>query len=608
MLRSSANLGLPRKIVVYYLLFCLVAVSWLAIGLLLTSHSVMDSRTTGACLSRLGKTAAALELEYLRSGTDKLQQVLMNSRWTSSQRSCSIVSIEGKILAHTDASLIGQPADSHQGSQLRWGNVSGTRYDDDQGRSISEYRVPLIAHEDHFGSLRIAVQQLSFWNTLTEVVRVAPMMILVPLGLIAAGAIFLARLASPLAKVDAQLRSIALERPTVDIRLHSLPANDAVSIGWNRVVDLTQRDASSGMGEDLQTRLAEVVATRGQGKLQEVLHNLSDGIAVTDLEGRITFANRAVGALLGAETTDEELDGIELEGHIVQAFGKSEDDHLFDQASVHHPTITEIDRGGEADQRILRVARLPLASDSLSGHVWSVRDVTQQKLAEKMRDQFIDVATHELRTPLSNIKAYAETLVTSDAIEVEQQKEFCNIINSEVTRLARFVDDLLSISSMEAGSICIDRQRTISARLFEEVLAKVQPLMMQKEIDFVVKLPEKMADLQLDKDKIVAVLVNMLGNAAKYTPTKGRVSLLVALDESQLQVIVQDTGMGIAPNELPKVFEKFFRSSDPRVQSETGTGLGLSLAREVVRMHGGDITVESQIDQGTTFTATIPVR
>jgi two-component system phosphate regulon sensor histidine kinase PhoR len=281
---------------------------------------------------------------------------------------------------------------------------------------------------------------------------------------------------------------------------------------------------------------------------------------------------------------------------------------VFEEAPEHRPLVTEIEREGERDQRTLRIARLPMEDDTIGGHVWSVRDVTQQKLTEKTRDQFIDVATHELRTPLSNIKAYAETLATCDGIEVEQQKEFCNIINSEVTRLARFVDDLLSISSMEAGSIAIQRQRTITAKLFDEVLAKVQPLMKKKDIEFDVHLPEKMSDLQIDKDKIVAVLVNMLGNAAKYTPEKGHVTMRVKLDEAQLQVLVEDTGVGIAPDELPKVFDKFFRSNDPRVQGETGTGLGLSLAREVVRIHGGEITVESVVEQGTTFMATIPVR
>jgi two-component system phosphate regulon sensor histidine kinase PhoR len=256
---------------------------------------------------------------------------------------------------------------------------------------------------------------------------------------------------------------------------------------------------------------------------------------------------------------------------------------------------------------VLRVSRQPVKNPRIQGQVWCLRDVTQQKLAEKMRDQFIDTATHELRTPLSNIKAYAETLVTFDKIDVEEQKEFCNIINSEVTRLARFVDDLLSISSMEMGSLNIEKQKVETARMFEEVAEKVEPLMQQKNITFAAELPEKMPDVRVDKDKFMAVLVNLLGNAAKYTPAGGSVTMRVKLDESLLQVAVEDTGVGIAAEEVPKVFEKFFRSSDPRVQNETGTGLGLSLATEVVRMHGGEITLESEINQGSTFTITVPV-
>ncbi len=575
----------------------------------MTAHKVLDSRATSACLARLGKTAAALELEYLRNGPGNFQEILQSSQWTNGLQNCSVVSLEGTVLASTDVNVVGQSAIDHKGQQLRWGNVSGIQYQEDQGQTISEYRVPLIAHEDHFGSLRISVQQLNFWSTLAEIARVAPAVILVPLGLIVAGGGLLARLTSPLAQVDSQLRRIALQRPTVDLILQPLPAKDAISIGWNRLVNALNQDRSSGTADALSSRLAEVVAAREQNGMQDILHNLPDGIAVTDGEGRITFANRAIAALLGSETTDEELAGIEFEGQLInKSSSEASRDSVFEGAAVLCPVVSEIERLGDGGgQRTLRVARLPMESENHTGHVWSVRDITQQKLTEKARDQFIDAATHELRTPLSNIKAYAETLVTCEEIEVEQQKEFCNIINSEVTRLARFVDDLLCISSMETGSIGIQRQRTISSRLFEEVLAKVQPLMKQKSIDFDVQLPEKMEDMQVDKDKIVAVLVNLLGNAAKYTPAKGRVSLRVNIDKEQLQFAVVDTGVGISAEEIPKVFDKFFRSDDPRVQEEVGTGLGLSLAREVIRMHGGEITVESQIDQGTTFMATIPI-
>jgi two-component system phosphate regulon sensor histidine kinase PhoR len=240
-------------------------------------------------------------------------------------------------------------------------------------------------------------------------------------------------------------------------------------------------------------------------------------------------------------------------------------------------------------------------------HVWMLRDVTQQKLAEEMRDQFVDTATHELRTPLANIKAYAETLALADVIDIEQQKQFLNTINSEATRLARFVDDLLSVSSMELGSLSLNKQVTDLGRMLNEVITKIQPQIDEKELTLEVVLPEKMPEPELDKDKIATVLVNLLGNAVKYTPEGGRVIFRVNVTDQDIEISVEDTGVGIAKDEVGKVFEKFFRSNDPRVQEQTGTGLGLALAQEVVRLHGGEIGVESEINKGSTFTVKLPL-
>jgi two-component system phosphate regulon sensor histidine kinase PhoR len=236
-----------------------------------------------------------------------------------------------------------------------------------------------------------------------------------------------------------------------------------------------------------------------------------------------------------------------------------------------------------------------------------MRDVTQQKLAEEMRDQFVDTATHELRTPLANIKAYAETLALADVIDIEQQKQFLNTINSEATRLARFVDDLLSVSSMELGSLSLNKQVTDLGRMLNEVLAKVRPQVAEKRLALDVVLPEKMPEPEMDKDKIATVLVNLLGNAVKYTPEGGRINFRVNITDRQIEISVEDSGVGIAEQELPKVFDKFFRSQDPRVQEQTGTGLGLALAQEVVRLHGGRITVESEINKGSTFSVLLPL-
>jgi PAS domain S-box-containing protein len=596
------NLGLPRRVVAYYLLFCMVAIAWLTAGVLITSHTVLSSRGINACLSRIGKLTSAIEVDYIRSGEENFDELVSKARTDFRASYCSIESTLGSYLAHTDPALVSKKVRQPEGSHLRWGTVSGTRFTDDTGNSLQEFRVSLIAENQPFGALRIAVREPTLGSTLSDVAELAPVAVLVPLVFVAVGAIVLARLTNPLAEVSTQLQDLAAIAPADSPTISRVATSDALSLGWNRLAGYIERLQGPAGGQNLEQRLQEATASRREGQHADILQSLTDGVAVTDMEGRITFVNRAVAALLNEDIAE----GTEIEKLLCPEDAPSELVSLLDPQLASHPAVCEIHRAGGSAERIVRVSRQPVKAGRIHGQVWCLRDVTQQKLAEKMRDQFIDTATHELRTPLSNIKAYAETMVSYDSIDIEEQKEFCNIINSEVTRLARFVDDLLSISSMEMGSLIIEKQKVETARLFEEVLVKVEPLMNQKSISFFVDLPEKMRELRLDKDKFIAVIVNLLGNAAKYTPSGGRVTLRVKLDESQLQVAVEDSGVGIATDEIPRVFEKFFRSADPRVQNETGTGLGLSLAQEVVRMHGGDITIESVLNQGSTFTVTIP--
>jgi two-component system phosphate regulon sensor histidine kinase PhoR len=236
-----------------------------------------------------------------------------------------------------------------------------------------------------------------------------------------------------------------------------------------------------------------------------------------------------------------------------------------------------------------------------------LRDVTQQKLVDEMRNQFVFSATHELRTPLTNLKALAETLVLSDQISVEDQKQFCNMINSEATRLSRFVDELLNLSQMESGAMSIVRTETDMERLLAEVIENVQPEIDRKQIAFNARMPAKLPKLQIDKDKIIAAIVNLLGNAVKYTPEEGRVDFLVKIDESRMLIEVEDSGYGISAEDLPRIFDKFFRSDDERVRKETGTGLGLAFTREVIQIHGGHITATSELGKGSRFSVSLPI-
>jgi len=428
-----------------------------------------------------------------------------------------------------------------------------------------------------------------------------------------AGAVLLNRMVRPVADIEQQLYQVATSPSLESCTWREVPSVGAAAIGWNRVV---QQKLNVGASESLQQRVRRSLDHATHGRWEVVLNNIPEGIATTDSAGRLTYTNLPMSVILGlknalpgGEAANPDYVAPVMTEQLTLRWQLPESDPLVAVENRDRPVITEITREENGQKRIVRVARYPVngSTGKQDAHVWMIRDVTQQKLAEEMRDQFVDTATHELRTPLANIKAYAETLALADLIDIEQQKQFLNTINSEASRLARFVDDLLSVSSMELGSLSLNKQVTDLTRMLNEVLAKVRPQMAEKGLTFEVAFPEKMPEPELDKDKISAVLVNLLGNAVKYTPEEGAVIFRVNATDKQIELSIKDTGVGISPEELPKVFEKFFRSQDPRVQEQTGTGLGLALAHEVVRLHGGRIEIESEINKGSTFTVLLPL-
>lgn len=608
MISRKQNLGLPRQVVAWYLFFCLAAVCWLATGLLDASHEVVRKRQAESAVSRLARSVSSMETSFQEHQWQGLDQMLAHLRSHGQFLYCSLLNTEGVAVADTRENMIGLVSLEPEGTVIEESGVWGTRVQLESGLILTEFRVPLYAGGQNFGTLVAATAQPNPLSLFGETINAAPSAVAIPFLLILGGGLLLAKLTQAAATVESQLQQLASSAPGEPVEINEVPAEDLTGLGWNRLVEAFNTTGPTPQPVPLEERIAALATDDTNDELAEALSSLSEGIALTDAEGRLRFANGALKALL--DTEEEFSSDTIFEEHLLSLVEDLDDENAFEKKTRSRHVSAEATRTVNGRPHVIRIVREPNfregSADASYGHVWLVRDVTQQKLAEKSRDRFLDAATHELRTPLANIKAYAETLASADSLEIEQQKEFCNTINSEVTRLSRFVDDLLSISSLEVGSLSVDLRPTDMKRLFDEVLDKVRPLLGQKGHKLDVRLPEKLGEMRIDKDKIMAVLVNLLGNAAKYTPRGGHIGLKVKRLEDGLQVAVEDTGVGIAPDETEKVFEKFFRSEDPRVQDETGSGLGLSLAREVARMHGGDVICESVLNEGTTFTLDLP--
>jgi two-component system phosphate regulon sensor histidine kinase PhoR len=614
MFSSKLHIRMPRRITAYFLLFGLAALVWLGFGAVYVARSVSHDRSESASLRWLGQGSDRIVLAYLRDKNTDLSLLLSEMRSQSGADYCAIVNSAGEYLAHSSSLYNGHPARDQGRTTDRWGQVVRIEYVSDTGVPVHEYRAPLEAGGTKLGTLRMAVSQPSVWSYLRIGAQFAPLAFIGPACCIAAGAVLMGRMVRPVAEIERQLLKVATSPSVESCELREVPTVGAAAMGWNRIV---RQRIEAPQGDTLRGRVRRSLEQGRYSRLDAVLNSIPEGVATTDASGVLTYTNTPMAVLLGlkealpageGESTGESIPMIE---QLTQRWTIPSDDPILAEENRDRSVVTELSREESGQRRIVRVARHPICNIGGGGrqetHVWTLRDVTQQKLAEEMRDQFVDTATHELRTPLANIKAYAETLALADVIDVEQQKQFLNTINSEATRLARFVDDLLSVSSMELGSLSLNKQVTDLGRMLNEVITKIRPQVDEKELTLEVVLPEKLPEPELDKDKIATVLVNLLGNAVKYTPEGGRVTFRVNVTDQDIEISVEDTGVGIAKDEVAKVFDKFFRSNDPRVQEQTGTGLGLALAQEVVRLHGGEIGVESEINKGSTFTVSLPL-
>jgi len=268
--------------------------------------------------------------------------------------------------------------------------------------------------------------------------------------------------------------------------------------------------------------------------------------------------------------------------------------------------VVTAEQGGSMTKGVLKYTVCPVRRDDAHLGLIAIEDITQQRVAEAAMNSFLAKAAHELRTPLTNVR-----LLVEDALERCQQDptstgKNLNVINEETQRLERTVSEILSASEIEAGSFELKADDVHVDQLLQQLKADHEPQARERKIALEFELPPKLPVLQADRDKISLVLHNLLGNALKYTLEGGRVVVTATAEKGRLSVAVADTGVGISPDERERVFEKFYRCKNPLTASVKGSGLGLAIARDVARLHGGDITVESELGRGSTFTVTLP--
>jgi PAS domain S-box-containing protein len=372
------------------------------------------------------------------------------------------------------------------------------------------------------------------------------------------------------------------------------------ALAWNKL--LAEADAVNATKVANRTREALGDRRSSPGDFEAACESLSIGMIIVDSNLCARQTNGAAAALL--QMAREQVVGAEL-SKLVQDAEVNAAVAAVAGGSGQRRTF-EVQRAEASGQTILRIQVRPTRRGDAGGVLVTFEDITQQRLADAARNTFITQATHELRAPLTNMRLCLETAIEDLDERPAAMREHLNVLNHESRRLERMVSEMLSIAEIEAGSLRLKTDDVRLNKLFEELGTDFTRMAAEKQITLKFDLPPKMPVLQGDRDKLMLSLQNLLGNAIKYTPAGGTVSVSLREEGGQLAIDVTDTGIGIRPEECGRIFERFYRAEDARVSKITGTGLGLSLAREVARLHGGDVSVQSEIDKGSIFTLTLP--
>lgn len=366
------------------------------------------------------------------------------------------------------------------------------------------------------------------------------------------------------------------------------------------------------VGRMLQEQEAEAAKSRA------ILESIADGVLVLDHNGRVLLVNPTAEELLG-------FAAVALQGeHFRHMLGLGETPIHRELAQALYTELRNRMEAPEGDEarlqastvrleagnRVLAINIAPLITTigGTPGLVAALRDVSREAEVERLKNEFISTVSHELRTPMTSIKGYTDLLFLGMAGGLtDAQRNFLQIIKSNADRLTALVNDILDISRIETGRIQLTIEQLNLAEIITQVTVAFQEQYRDKGLDLIWQAPEKLPLIRGDAARLTQVLNNLVANAWHYTPSGGSITISVQETSGFLQVDIKDTGIGIAPDDLPRIFDRFYRVDHPVVQEAEGTGLGLSIVKMFVEMLGGDIWVESELEVGTTFSFTMPL-
>ena len=403
---------------------------------------------------------------------------------------------------------------------------------------------------------------------------------------------------------------LLLEGRRDNIRLKQLnqKIKDLIAGDYSQVLDMQGNSEITNITNNLND-LSEVIRLTQENleqeskRLHSILSYMTDGVLATNRRGQITMINDMAKRQLGVESDDA------LNQNILELL-KIEDEYELRDLITQSPELMIYSQNVNGEYISLRVrfALIRRESGFISGLVAVLHDTTEQEKEERERRLFVSNVSHELRTPLTSVKSYLEAL-DEGALYEPVAPDFIKVSLNETNRMMRMVTDLLHLSRIDNATSHLDVELinftafiTFILNRFDKIRAQDQ----EKKYELVRDYPITSVWIEIDTDKMTQVIDNILNNAIKYSPDGGKITVSMKTTDDQMILSISDQGLGIPKEDLPKIFDRFYRVDKARSRAQGGTGLGLAIAKEIIKQHNGFIWAKSEYGKGSTFTIVLP--
>ena len=403
---------------------------------------------------------------------------------------------------------------------------------------------------------------------------------------------------------------LLLENRRDNIRLKQInqKVKDLIAGDYSQVLDMQGSSEITNITNNLND-LSEVIRLTQENleqeskRLHSILSYMTDGVLATNRRGKITMINDMAKKQLGVQKEDV------LNKSILELL-KIEDEYELRDLITQIPEliIDSQDANGEYLSLRVRFALIRRESGFISGLVAVLHDTTEQEKEERERRLFVSNVSHELRTPLTSVKSYLEAL-DEGALSEPVAPDFIKVSLDETNRMMRMVTDLLHLSRIDNATSHLDVELINFTAFITFILNRFDQIRGQdeeKKYELVRDYPITSVWIEIDTDKMTQVIDNILNNAIKYSPDGGKIKVTMKTTDDQMILSISDQGLGIPKQDLPRIFDRFYRVDRARSRAQGGTGLGLSIAKEIIKQHNGFIWAKSEYGKGSTFTIVLP--